>query len=125
MQKVTPSWVPIPGLWAYFAGAILLAAGIGLFLNKQSRIAAASISALMTALTLFLYLPSLILAHGTEEINEGINYVADTLLYAGAALLLASALPRDSSRVESLVCTSARSGLRQSPADERPQLVEN
>ena len=29
-----------------------------------------------------------------------INYVADTLLYAGAALVLASALPRDSERME-------------------------
>ena len=27
--------------------------------------------------------------------NEALNYVADTLLYAGAALALASALPRD------------------------------
>ena len=30
-----------------------------------------------------------------EEINEALNYVADTLLFAGAALALASALPRD------------------------------
>jgi len=33
-------------------GAILLAAGIGVAINKKSRIAAASIGALMTALTL-------------------------------------------------------------------------
>jgi hypothetical protein len=31
---------------------------------------------------------------------EAINYVFDTLLYAGAALVLASALPRDPDRVE-------------------------
>ena len=102
LEKMTPSWVPFPSLWGYLAGAILMAAGIGLALNKQSRIAAASIGALMTVLTLFLYLPILILAHGrsTPEINEALNYVADTLLFAGAALVLASALPRDPDRVE-------------------------
>ena len=61
--------------------------------------AAASIGALMTFLTLILYLPILILAHGgtTADINEALNHVGDTLLYAGAALALASALPRSSS----------------------------
>jgi hypothetical protein len=71
-----------------------------LALNKQSRIAATSIGALMTVLTLSLYLLILILAHGGSEINEALNYVADTWLYAGAALALASALPGDPDRVE-------------------------
>jgi uncharacterized membrane protein len=101
LEKMTPSWVPFPSEWGYLAGAILMAAGIGLALNKQSRIAAASIGALMTVLTLFLYLLILILTHGgsAPEINEELNYVADTLLFAGAALVLASALPRDLDRV--------------------------
>jgi len=102
LEKITPSSVPFPSVWGYLTGAILLAAGIGLALNKKSRIAAASIGALMTVLTIFLYLLILILAHGgsTPEINEALNYVADTLLFAGAALVLASALPRDPDRVE-------------------------
>jgi uncharacterized membrane protein len=102
LEKMTPSWVPFPSVWGYLAGAIILAAGIGLAANKQSRIAAASIGALMTVLTLFLYLLILILAHdgSTAEINEALNYVADTLLFAGAALVLASALPRDPDRGE-------------------------
>jgi uncharacterized membrane protein len=97
-EKMTPSWVPFPSVWGYLTGAILLAAGIGLALNKKSRIAATAIGALMTALTLFLYLPIWILARGgtTPEIMEAINYVFDTLLYGGTALVLASALPRDS-----------------------------
>jgi len=98
-EMKTPSWVPFPSVWGYLAGAILLAAGIGLALNKKSRIAAASIGALMTVLTLSLYMLILILAHGAPAINEGLNYVADTMLYAGAALVLASALPRDPDRV--------------------------
>lgn len=90
-----PSWVPFPSAWGYLAGAILVVAGIALALNMKSRMAAASIGALATALTLFLYLPILILAYrggSVEATNVGINYVADTLLFAGSALALASAL---------------------------------
>ena len=102
LELVTPSWIPIPSVWGYLAGAILLAGGIGLAFGKEPRIAAASIGALMTALTLFLYLPILIHAFGRSatELNEAINYVADTLLYAGTALALASALPRNAAAVE-------------------------
>ena len=98
LEKITPAWVPLARLWGYLAGAILLVAGTCLALNKQSRRAAATIGALMTALTLFFYLPILIhsLGGSPDDINDGINYVADTLLYAGAALALAMALPRDS-----------------------------
>ena len=102
LTKLMPPWVPFPSMWSYLVGAILLAAGISLALNKQSRIAAASIGAVMTVLTLCPYLVILVLARGGPEINEGINYVADTLLYAGAALGLASALPRDPDRAEHL-----------------------
>ncbi len=105
-EKLTPSWIPIPSAWAYVAGAILLAGGIGLALNKKSRIAAAAIGALMTFLTVFLYMVLLVRAHGGMEINEGLNYVADTLLYAGAALVLASALPGE--HTESKVLSKTR-----------------
>jgi uncharacterized membrane protein len=102
LEKLTPSWLPFPRVWGDLTGAILLAAGIALALNKKSRMAATSIGALMTVLTLFLYLPIWVLARGgtTPEIMEAINYVFDTLLYAGTALVLASALPRNPDRVE-------------------------
>lgn len=100
LEKLTPSWVPFPSVWGYLAGVVLLAGGIALALNAKPRMAATSIGAWMTAVTLFLYLPILVLAHGGPEMNEALNYVADTLLYAGAALALAAALPRDSDLVE-------------------------
>jgi uncharacterized membrane protein len=99
LEMVTPSWVPFPSVCGYLSGAILLASGVSLILNKQSRLAATSIGALMTVLTLFLYLTILILAHGAQsDFNDALNYFADTLLYAGSALALASALPRDPDR---------------------------
>lgn len=97
LEKLTPSWVPFPSAWGYLAGAVLLAAGVALALNIKPRIAATSIGAWMTAVVLFLYVPILVMAiiGSTPEINEALNYFADTLLYAGAALALASALPSD------------------------------
>jgi uncharacterized membrane protein len=102
LEKTMPLWVPFPSVWGYLAGAILLAAGIGLALNKKPRMAAASIGALMTVLTLFPYLVILILAIGgsAQDFNDALNYVADTWLFAGATLVLASALPRDPARME-------------------------
>ena len=99
---MSPAWVPFPSLWGYLTGAILLATGIALTLNQKSRTAATTLGAAMTAITLFLYVPIWILARSgtTPEIMEAINYVFDTLLYAGAALALASALPSDSYRAE-------------------------
>ena len=49
------------------------------------------IGLLMTLLTVLLYVPMLALAP-PAGLTEAINYVFDTLLYSGAALLLASAL---------------------------------
>ena len=102
LELITPSWIPLPRAWGYITGAILLAAGICLVLNRKSRLAATAIGALMTVLSLFFYLPIWIHARGgtTPEIMEAINYVFDTLFYAGTALVLASALPRDPEGVQ-------------------------
>ncbi len=101
LELKMPPWVPVPNVWAYLTGAVLLVSGIALALNKKPRMAAASIGALMTVLTLVPYMVILVRAIGgpAPEFNEAINYVADTLLYAGAALALALALPRDPDRL--------------------------
>ena len=95
LPKLTPDWMPLRLFWAYPTGAILFIAGAAMLVNKQARLAAASIGLLMSVLTLLLYLPILVMASQPPQILEGINYVADTLLFAGAALLVAGALPED------------------------------
>jgi uncharacterized membrane protein len=93
LPRMTPAWVPVHAIWGYVAGAILLIAGVGLLVvNKRQRLDAASIGLLMTALTICLYLPMLAQGGGVPQLTESLNYVADTLLFAGMALLLASAL---------------------------------
>lgn len=97
LELVSPPWLPIPRVFGYAAGSILLLAGLHLALNRKARGAAAAIGALMTALTLGIYLPILVAAHAgpVDAVNDALNYVADTLLYGGSALALAAALPRD------------------------------
>ena len=69
-----------------------MVAGAALLINKRPRIAAASIGILMTLLTALLYLPILALTRDPSQMTDAINFVADTLMFAGTALLLAEAL---------------------------------
>ncbi|HZW97070.1 MAG TPA: DoxX family membrane protein [Candidatus Eremiobacteraceae bacterium] len=94
-SKLTPAWVPLHALWGYPVGAFLLVAGTALLLNKWRRSAAASIGVVMTLLTVFLYLPILAVTRDPSLMTDAINFVFDTLLFGGMALLIARALPAD------------------------------
>jgi uncharacterized membrane protein len=91
LLKLTPAWVPLPQLWAYLTGAMLLVSGVALLLNKKTKQAAIAIGLIMTVWTSVLYFPLLLMASGTQQIAEGYNYVADTLFFGGVALLVAAA----------------------------------
>ncbi len=92
LAKMTPAWVPLPAFWGYLAGIVLIIAGVAVLLNRRARLAATMVGLLMTLLTILLYFPILVMARGTPQIVEGVNYVADTLMFGGTTLLLASAL---------------------------------
>jgi uncharacterized membrane protein len=97
LEKLTPAWVPGRLLIGYLTGAILLIAGAGILVNKKTRVAATYLGSWIVLLVLFLYGPILIAQMSdpsTAVKVEGINYFADTLLFAGAILALASATPR-------------------------------
>ena len=95
LPKVTPAWFPLHLFLGYFSGVILFIGGALMLVPKHARTAAACVGALVTLLTLFLYLPIMTTATKTAEFNEGQNYVFDTLLFAGAVLLLAGAMPNN------------------------------
>jgi uncharacterized membrane protein len=100
LPKVTPTWVPLYSFLGYFAGAVLLIGGAAMLAPKLARNAAAWVGLLFSALTVFLYLPIMAIATKTSELNEGQNYIFDTLLFAGAVLLLAAAMPRPGDRAQ-------------------------
>jgi uncharacterized membrane protein len=87
LEKLIPQWVPAPVLLSYLVGIVLLAAGLGLMARCTYRFAAASAGAMLFLLTVFFYVPILVTEINTQLAVEGINYVGDTLLFAGTALL--------------------------------------
>jgi hypothetical protein len=92
-----PAWIPGRLLIGYLTGAILLVAGVGILLAKKTRMAATYLGTWIVLLVVFIYGPILIAAladPSTAVKIEGINYFADTLLFGGAILALASATPR-------------------------------
>ena len=93
LQKLTPVWFPVRVLWGYLTGTALLAAAGAMLVDRYARAAASWLGLLFLLLTLFLYVPILAAATQSPESFEGLNYVADALLFAGTLLLLAQALP--------------------------------
>jgi uncharacterized membrane protein YphA (DoxX/SURF4 family) len=97
LEKLTPAWIPGRLLIGYLTGAILLVAGVCILLGKKTRMAATYLGTWIVLLVVFIYGPILfvqMLDPSTAVKVEGINYFADTLLFAGAILALASATPR-------------------------------
>lgn len=95
LDLLTPAWVPLRLYLAEFVGAVLLVGGFAVLLNKSARLAATGVGFVMAVLTLLLYVPILALDKGPAQMIVGVNYVFDTLLFGGMALLLAMAMPPD------------------------------
>jgi uncharacterized membrane protein len=87
LEKMIPAWVPAPMLLSYFVGITLLLAGVGLLIRRAIRIAAAGSGLVLLLLTVFFYVPILVMEIHTPLAVEGINYVGDTMLFAATALL--------------------------------------
>jgi len=97
LEKLMPAWIPGQLLIGYVTGSILVVAGASILLAKKTRIAATYLGTWIVLLVVFIYGPILIaslLDPSTAVKVEGLNYFFDTLLFAGAILALASAMPR-------------------------------
>jgi uncharacterized membrane protein YphA (DoxX/SURF4 family) len=92
LQRLAPWWALAPRIWGYLVGVVLLVSGALLLINRWAREAAAWLGIAVTVVVVVIYVPMLWAAHGTAEAVEAIDYVADTLLFAGTALILAEAL---------------------------------
>jgi uncharacterized membrane protein len=96
LQKQMPAWIPGRVLIDYVTGVALLVTGGSILLARNTRTVATCLGAWILLLVLVIYGPVLVLAlsqPGTAAKLEGINYFADTLLFAGTILALASASP--------------------------------
>ncbi len=97
LEKLMPAWIPAHLLIGYLTGVILFVAGLAMLVGRKTRPAATYLGTWLVLVVLFIYGPILLAAladPSTAVKVEGINYFADTLLFAGAILALASAAPR-------------------------------
>jgi uncharacterized membrane protein len=96
LVKEMPAWIPGRVVIDYATGAALLAGGISILLNRKTRIVATCLGGWILLLVLVIYGPVLISTlstPGTGVQVEAINYFADTLLFAGVILSVATARP--------------------------------
>lgn len=87
LEKHMPAWMPAPTLLSYVVGIVLLLGGIGLFIRPMIRTAAAGAGTMLVLLTAFFYVPIFVMEMRTPLAVEGLNYIFDTLLFAGTVLL--------------------------------------
>lgn len=91
LPKLMPGWLPGHTIWAWLTGAVLVIGGLSILFNKRGSLAAVIIGMSYLALVLFVYMPMEIV-HPSIEISGELDYVADTLVFSGAALLVAGSL---------------------------------
>jgi uncharacterized membrane protein len=95
LEMVMPAWIPGRLSIGWVTGVILVVAGVCILLGKKVRMAAPYLGTWIVLLVVVVYGPILIVAlmnPSTGVKIEGINYFADTLLFGGAILALASAM---------------------------------
>lgn len=91
LRRQLPVWIPAHAALSFTTGTILILAGLALAFNRKARSTATALGIFAFAIVLIIYVPILITSPSN---NEALNYVFDTLLYSGSALLLAGGLPR-------------------------------
>jgi uncharacterized membrane protein YphA (DoxX/SURF4 family) len=97
LELVTPKYVYGHAFWTYLAAVVYAVAGTLLLVGKKTRTAATGLGLTVLFVVLIVYVPFGVAERASLE---GINYLADTLMYCGAVLLLAGAMPREASRRE-------------------------
>jgi uncharacterized membrane protein len=98
LVKQMPAWISGRVLIDYLTGAALLVGAGSALLARNTRTVAACVGGWLLLMVLVIYAPLLIAALSDSTLGvqlEGVNYFADTLLFAGAILALGRAAPVD------------------------------
>jgi uncharacterized membrane protein len=98
LERVIGPWVPAAVLWGYGVGVILIASGALMLINVRARAAATWLAVALTVTVPVIYIPMLFVAVGTSQGVEAVNYIFDSLLFAGSVLLLAAGMPSGSNQ---------------------------
>ena len=99
LEPLTPQWIFGHAIWTYLAAVVYAVAGILLLVGKRTRAAATWLGLTVLFVELVVYVPIAVVERAS--LDNGLNYMGDTLMYCGAILLLAGAMPREAERRES------------------------
>ncbi len=92
LPAVTPAWIYGHSIWTYLTAAVYAVAGPLLLAGWKTRAAATSLGIIVLVTILAVYVPIGIVERAS--LDNGLNYLGDTLMFGGALLLLAGAMPR-------------------------------
>ena len=99
LERVTPEWVYGHAIWTYLAAVVYAVAGTLLLVGTKTRASATWLGWTVLFVELVVYVPIGVMERAS--LDNGLNYVADTLMFCGALLLLAGAMPREAQPRES------------------------
>lgn len=105
LEPLTPVWIVGHAVWTYLAAAVYAVAGILLVSGIRTHAAASWLGLTVLFVELVVYVPMGVVYRAS--LNNGLNYVMDTLMFCGAVLLLAGAMPHEKARRE-LMAASPR-----------------
>ena len=92
LQRMTPGYIYGHAVWTYLAAMVYAVAGTLLLAGKKTRAAATWLGLTVLFVELVVYVPIEVVERAS--LGNGLNYVADTLMFCGAVILLAGAMPR-------------------------------
>ena len=93
LERLTPDYIFGHAFWTYLSAVVYAAAGIFLLLGRKTRAAATWLGFTVFVVELAVYVPIAVVDRAS--LANGFNFMADTLMFCGAVLLLAGALPRE------------------------------
>lgn len=89
-----PSWRASPGVWAYLAGAALIAAGIAIIFDKKGRVVALVLGGIFLALVIFWHLPYMLFVFPHHRWHLAVwTDAGKALALAGGAFVVAGSFP--------------------------------
>jgi uncharacterized membrane protein YphA (DoxX/SURF4 family) len=94
LEPLTPPYVFGHTIWTYLAAVVYAVTGVLLLIGKKTRAAATWLGLTVLFIELVVYVP--IGMVNRASLDNGFNYAGDTLMFCGAVLLLARAMPRES-----------------------------
>jgi uncharacterized membrane protein YphA (DoxX/SURF4 family) len=99
LEPLTPEYIHGHAIWTYLAATVYAIAGILLLVGTKTRAAAAWLGLTALFVELVVYAPIGVVERAS--LDKGLNLWADALMFCGAVLLLAGAMPRHAQRRES------------------------